>query len=117
MYDPYAPHGYAPVHPYEWAPPRRRLNGKGVTVVLILLALLCASGLAVLKLGLVVWNSPLTPKVADSAVRIGTAAADVAMKESKVPDEVRTVVTNEAELLREEMFAASEAMMEPPAGR
>ena len=91
------------------APRRRRLNNKGIAVVLILLVLVCALGLGIVKLGLMVWNAPVTAKVANSSVRIGTAVADAAMEHYEVPKEVRQVVTEEADTLRQEVFAGGTA--------
>ena len=121
MYEP-ALHNraYPAAHdPYGWPEPprrrRRRLSRKGVTVLLTLFAFLCVAGLAVLKLGLVVWNAPATPVVANSAARIGTIAADLAMKDAEVPEELREVVTEEADSLRRELIAPAAGAAEPPA--
>jgi hypothetical protein len=118
MYDPHNPYRYPPAHPEGWDRPlhRRRLNGRGVTVVLILFALLCAAILAVLKLGLVVWNSPLTPVAANSAARIGTAVADAAMEEVEIPYEVRRTVTEEADTMRREVLGDPGRGGQPRAG-
>lgn len=111
MYEP-APHHAGsplPLHPYGWTEPprrrRRRLSRKGVFVLLAVFAVFCALCLALLKLGLVVWHAPVTQQVANSAARIGTVAADVAMKEAEVPEDLRKAVTAEAETIRREVIA------------
>ncbi|HEY0013706.1 MAG TPA: hypothetical protein VGB79_12745 [Allosphingosinicella sp.] len=111
MYEP-VPHArafhHAPPHPYDWAEPprrrRRRLSRIGMTVLLVIFAIFCALGLLALKIGLAVYQSPATPQIANSAARIGTVVADVAMKDAEVPDELREAVTAEADTLRRELI-------------
>jgi hypothetical protein len=107
----------APHDPYGWPEPprRRRLSRKGIAVLLALFAFLCLIGLAVLKLGIVVWNAPATPVVANSAARIGTIAADLAMKEAEVPEELREAVSEEADTLRRELIAPETGASARPA--
>jgi hypothetical protein len=113
VYEP-VPHArafhHAPPHPYDWPEPprrrrrRRRLSRIGMTVLLVIFAILCALGLLALKIGLVIYQSPATPQIANSAARIGTVVADVAMKDAEVPDELREAVIEEADALREEVL-------------
>lgn len=106
MYEP-IPHAaaYPPPYHYDWPErPRRRLNRKGYAVLLVAFALLCGLLLGAVKLGLVLWQSPAAARVATGAAKIGTAAADAAMKEAKVPKEVRAAVKEEAAALGQEIL-------------
>lgn len=106
----------APHDPYGWAEPprrRRRLSRKGIAVLLTIFAVFCALGLAVLKLGLLIWHAPATPQVVNSAARIGTVAADLAMEEAEVPEELREAVTEEADTLRREFIAPTKGSPQP----
>ena len=98
MHDPYAPSWTA--SPADWEPRRRRrLNGKGVTVLLGLFAVLCALFLAALKVGLIVWHAPETAEALQSVERIAPIAADTALEHYGVPDRLRGAVEREAALL------------------
>ena len=115
MHDPYAPpwaHS-----PYDWEPRRRRrLTSKGVTVLLVLFAILCALFLAALKVGLIVWRAPETEKALQSVERIAPIAADAALEHYGVPDRLRDAVEREASLLTGEGPApeASTALAHSP---
>jgi hypothetical protein len=117
MDNPYPRHGnlLPPTHPYGWAEPprRRRLNAKGWAVLLVLLALLCGLALGALKLGLYLWQSPVTSQAAKSAARIGTVAADAAMAHYEVPKDVRAAVKEESALLQKELFKGADPRQRP----
>ncbi len=98
MYDPAAHDFYPPIRHWD-APRRRRLNNKGYAVLLLALIIFAALLLGTLKLGLALWNSPLTPHVVQSAAKVGAVAADAAMKEAKIPEKVRKTAIEEAERL------------------
>lgn len=98
MHDPYAPpwaHS-----PYDWEPRRRRrLNSTGVTVLLVLFAILCALFLVALKVGLIVWQAPETAKALESVQRVAPIAADAALEHYGVPERLRDAVEQEASVL------------------
>lgn len=108
MYDPYVP-AWGP-SPHDWQPRRRRrLNGKGVTVLLVLFAIVCALLLTALKLGLLVWHAPVTAEALESVQRVAPIAADAALEHYGVPERLRDAVEQEAAVLTGEATAPEAA--------
>lgn len=99
MYEPAAHDFYPPIQHWDAPRRRRRLNGKGYAVLLLALVVMAGLFLGALKISLAIWNSPLTPQLVKSAAKVGSVAADAAMKEAKVPEKVRKTALEEAERL------------------
>jgi hypothetical protein len=65
--------------------------------------LACLLFLVVLKIGLALYHSPTTQKVASATADIGIAAADGAMQKIEVPSDARKKIVREADELKRDV--------------